>query len=308
MSNRQARREQSRQPRQQRTPTGRRPAPGRTPPGKSGGGPDIFSLPYLLAVGALIVVMAVVLAIVVARTGGGNDELVSNLEKAQANLPLDLAKGTKLGKDDAPVKLTVYEDFQCPFCLEYTAGQEGGLIEEFVKTGQMQMEFKNLAILGRGESVKAAEAGLCAADQDKFWQYHNVIFLVQAKADQIGNEKVDVGRLSDANLKKYASDVGLDKTKFDTCLDSSLYLEKVSQQQAEAKSFGINGTPGFLVNGTPLGAGTPSDLDAWRELIAKVIDFVNATPTPGGSTTPAATASTAPAATTAATATATKAP
>src|SRR6185436_17211270 len=149
MSNRQARREQSRQPREKRTqrvPTGKRPTSGRTPPRKSGG-TDLFSLPYLLGVGALIIILAVVLAFAVARSGGGGDsDLASRLEAALRAFPTDMANGVKVGKDDAPVKLTQYEDFQCPFCLEYTAKQEPGLIDEFVKSGQMQIEYKHLTI------------------------------------------------------------------------------------------------------------------------------------------------------------------
>jgi protein-disulfide isomerase len=310
MSNRQARREQSRQPREKRpqgTPAGKRPSTGRTPSRKSGGGgTDLFSLPYLLAVGALIIALAVVLAVVVARTSGGGDaDFVSRLESAPSSFPAELAKGTKVGKDDAPVKLTEYEDFQCPFCLEYTSQQEPGLIEEFVKSGQMQIEYKHLTIIGP-ESVKAAEAAQCAADQDKFWQYHNLLFLTQAKAGQFKNEQKDVGRFSDANLKQFATDVGLDRTKFDQCYDSNQYLDLVNQQQAEAKSFGINGTPGFVINGTALGNGAPSDIDGWRKLVKVVLDAKNATPTAAASGTPAATASTSPAP--AATATPTKAP
>lgn len=309
MSNRQARREQSRQPREkrpQRAPTGRRPAAGRTPPRKSGGGSGLFSLPYLLGVGALIIVLAVVLAFAVARSsGGGDSDLVSQLEAALPALPTDMANGVKLGKDDAPVKLTQYEDFQCPFCLEYTAQQEPGLVDEFVKSGQMQIEYKHLTIIG-AESVKAAEASQCAADQNKFWQYHNLLFLTEAKAGQFNNEQRDAGRFSDAKLKQFASDVGLDRSKFDQCFDSSQHLDLVNQQQAEAKTFGISGTPGFVVNGTALGNGAPSDLDGWRKLVKAVIDAKNVTPTAAPSGTPAATASTSPAP--AATATPTKAP
>lgn len=290
MSNRQARREQARQ-------TATRPAPGARragggPPRRptsSGGGPsDILSRPFLLIAGAIVVVLVVILGIVIASSGGGDSEgLASRLETARADLPLDLADGTKLGRDDAPVKITAYEDFQCPFCLNYTAEQEVDIIEEFVKTGRVQIEYQNYPILG-AESTRAATAGLCAAEQNKFWEYHNKLFWVQADAGQSDNERLNVGRFSDDKLKEYAVELGLDEAAFETCLNSPDQLAVLTEQQRTAQSFGIRGTPGFLVNGQPIGSGTPADIDAWREIIEQVEGAV-ASPTAEGSATADAT-------------------
>lgn len=254
-----------------------------------------MSRPFLLIAGALVVVLAVVLAIFIVR-GGGNDsgEFVTKLEEASANLPVDLARGAKIGRDDAPVKITAFEDFQCPFCLKFTAEQEGDIIEQFVKSGRVQLEYQHYPILG-AESVRAALASQCAADQDKFWQYHNRLFLEQAKADQWGNEKTNVGRFSDENLKKFASELGLDTAAFNACFDGNEHLDLITQHQRTAQQFGITGTPGFLVNGQPLGAGTPSDIDAWRQLVENVENAL-ATATASASASPAATGTTTPAA------------
>jgi protein-disulfide isomerase len=302
MSNRQARREQSRTPK----PATRATRPNRPggPPKKSSNGPDIFSRPYLIAVSVIIVLLAVILGYAASRSGGSSsaDALTKNMETAAANLPADLANGTKLGKDDAPIKLTEYEDFQCPFCLQYTADQEPTIVNEYVKTGKVQIIYNNLPLLGP-ESIQAAYAGLCAADQNKFWQYHDQLFLIQAKADQVGNEKRDVGRFSNSALKQVATDDGLDRSKFDPCLDNaaSEKLQTLTDQQRAASGFGIQGTPGFLLNGQPFGnGGAPSTVDGWR----KLLDGVLASPTPSSSASPAGTASAAasstPSATTAA--------
>ena len=260
-----------------------------------------MSGPFLLIVGAVVVALAAILAIVI-FTGGGDDEssdLATNLEEMTANLPTDLIDGNKLGSDDAPVKITAFEDFQCPFCLRYTGEQEGELVERFVKTGRMQIEFKHLAILGL-ESVDAAMASQCAADQDLFWQYHHKLFLVQAEAGQLENERLNVGRFSKDKLKEYADEVGLDRTEFDACLDSGANLDKLTADQSEASSFGIRGTPGFLVNGQPLGTGTPTDIDAWEELVTDVENQLatqtatTGSPTADASASPEATANPTP--------------
>lgn len=292
MSNRQARREQSRQRTNRPTPGTRASSGTRRTSSGGGGGNGVMSGPFLLIVGAVIVALAAILAIVI-LTGGGNDEssdLATNLEEMAANLPTDLIDGNKLGSDDALVKITAFEDFQCPFCLRYTATQEGELVERFVKTGRMQIEYKHLPILGL-ESVDAAMASQCAADQDRFWQYHHKLFLVQAEAGQADNERLNVGRFSKENLKEYADEVGLDRTEFDACLDSGANLEKLTADQSEASSFGIRGTPGFLVNGQPLGTGTPTDIDAWEELVTDVENQLATQTATAGSPTAAASAS-----------------
>lgn len=307
MSNRQARREQSRTSRTTRT---QRPAPGRQPARKApSNGPDWLSRPFLLGLAALIIVLGIVAAFAVSSSGGGDKDFVEKLEAAHEDFPKDLANGTKVGKDDAPIKLVAYEDFQCPFCLQYTATQEPELIEQFVKTGEVQIEFRNLTILGT-ESALAAMASQCAADQNRFWDYQNKLFLVQAKAGQFKDEEIDAGRFSNDKLKEYASSLGLDTGKFNTCLDTSEHLDTVQNQSREARALGITATPGFAINGSPLGAGAPADIEGWKKVFEAVKNAANATPsaTASASASATTTAAASPTAAPSATATPTKAP
>jgi len=294
MSNRQARREQARTSRTTRPTRPSRPAPGSPRRGSSGGGSgsNIFSRGFLLvlAAAAVVAVIAVVAILAFTDAGGGDSDLVSAIEESRDALPLEMANGTKLGRDDAPVKLTMFEDFQCPFCLAFTGEQEGPIIEEFVKTGEMQIEYRHLPILGP-ESVRAATASQCAADQNKFWPYHYKLFLVQAEAGQIEDEETNVGRFSDDKLKQYAGELGLERSTFDQCFDSNKHLEKVTNDQREANQFGITGTPGFLVNGQPLGQGTPVGIENWKNLVEQVKGAI-ATATSNANATPASTTTT----------------
>ena len=102
-------------------------------------------------------------------------------------------------------------------------------------------------------SPKAAEAGQCALDQGKFWEYHDVLY---DKAPAIG--------VSD--LKVYAAQLGLDAAKFNNCLDSSQNAPKVDQSTNEAHQNGFNGDPSFIVNGQKL-IGPPS-----FEMLKAIID------------------------------------
>lgn len=306
MSNRQARREQARTTRTTR-PNKPQQSQRRPGSGGGGGGSSIFSGGFMLVLAGFVVVavVAVILVVIFGGSGGSsNTDLVAALEKHNADFPTDLAKGNKVGRDDAPVKIVEYEDYQCPFCLKYTANQEGDVINELVKSGKVQLEFRHLPILGN-ESVASAIASQCAADQDKFWQYHNLLYLTQAKAGQGDVEKNNVGRFADDKLKQFATDIGLDRTKFDSCFDNRTPLDNILQQQREANSFGITGTPGFLVNGQPLGTGTPNSIDDWKQVVTNVENAL-ATQTAKAGQSPAATTS--PSASPAATATPTKAP
>ncbi len=296
MSNRQARRDQVRQ-RSNRPAPGTRAASGsRKPSSGGGGGNGVMSGPFMLIVGAVVVALGIVLAIVILTggSGGTSSEQVDKLDQASANLPLDLVDGAKVGSEDAPVKVTVFEDFQCRFCLDFTADQEGEVIEQFVKSGELQLEYRHLPLQG-AESFAAALASQCAADQNMFWQYHNRLFRIQAENNHSTAPRANVGRFTTESLKDIAADLGLDTAEFNSCFDNQDHLDTITDHERTARSFGISGTPGFLVNGQPLGTGAPTSIDAWRDLIDEVVG-ISATATAGAGS-PTADASASPEAT-----------
>lgn len=208
-------------------------------------------------------------------------QYVDALDAAASALPLGMAKGNKLGNDDAPLKMLTFVDFQCPFCLRFAATQEPSLIADYVKTGKLQIIAQMFPILGQ-ESVLAAVAGQCAAAQDKFWQFYDHLYLVEAQSGQVSNEQRDVGRFSRDNLVKYATGLGMDATKFNTCFDDSATLAAVQDSVDTGHNFGITGTPGFVINDISHGSGAPASLDAWRQILDNAL---KATPIPS-STTP----------------------
>jgi protein-disulfide isomerase len=290
MSNRQARREQQRQSRGGRT----RPGQQRRPTASSGGGGgpgDFISRPFLLIAGGLVLgLIAVIVGVIVFGSGASDSNEVDNLVAARASFPGDLANDYELGQDDAPLVITEYEDFQCPFCLRYTANNEPGIIADYVASGQVKLVFKHFAVLGI-ESVQAGMATECAAQQDRFWDMHHELFLLQAEEGQIGNERVNVGRFSEEALRGIAAGLNLDMEAYDACYADPDTLRVVEDMTLEARSFGLTGTPGFLFNGVPLAGGAPSNIDGWKTVIeAELEKIASATPTAeGGSATPAGT-------------------
>ena len=108
------------------------------------------------------------------------------------------------------------------------------------------------------ESQASAEAAYCAGNQGRFWDYHDLLFENQAGENQ--------GAFSRKNLLKFAETIQLDLNQFSDCLNNGKYTEQVNQDQMDAQSSGIQGTPSFLINGTLVEGAQP------YQIISSVID------------------------------------
>lgn len=127
--------------------------------------------------------------------------------------------------------------------------------EEYIETGQVRFVYKHYAILGP-ESNRSAEASECAAEQDSFWAYHDVIF-----ADLAANRST----FDTDKLTELAGQIGLDTAAFRECLNSGRYTTQITQQSLSVQSLGIRGTPGFLLNGTFISGAQP--FEAFEQII-----------------------------------------
>lgn len=150
------------------------------------------------------------------------------------------------GPADAPIKIQEFIDYQCPACGNYNKNFEAGVIEAFAKTNKVRYEIKFFPFLetntaGGRESRDPAQAALCALEQGKFWQMHNSLFENQAGENR--------GGFSKARLKDIAAKVGLDKTQFDTCLDSGKHEQTVLAGLNAARDAKVQSTPSFIING-----------------------------------------------------------
>ena len=112
----------------------------------------------------------------------------------------------------------------------------------------MRFGYWHFAFLGQ-ESAWAAEASECAADQDAFWEYHDLIFERHAGENQ--------GAFSKENLKLMAIDLGLDSAAFDECLDSGKYTQQVQMDAQTARQLGVSSTPAFVINGVAVMGAQP---------------------------------------------------
>jgi len=142
--------------------------------------------------------------------------------------------GPAQGPADAPVTLIEFADFQCPFCVRALPLIQ--TLRERYPT-QLRVVFKHMPLEAIHPRARAAaEAAVCADAQGKFWPFHDRLF-------QSG------GALSDADLRNYASALGLDLAAYDACLAAPDHASKIAKDTAEAGKVGISGTPAFVLNG-----------------------------------------------------------
>jgi protein-disulfide isomerase len=149
------------------------------------------------------------------------------------------------GSPTAPVTVVEYSDFQCPFCERVMPT----LKELRTKYGdKVRLVWKDFPLTQiHPQAFVAAQAGNCAREQGKFWQYHDRLFANQQA-------------LQPELLKKYAADAGLDAAKFNECLDSSKYEARVQEALGAGTRLGITSTPTLYVNGRMVNGAQPIEV------------------------------------------------
>jgi protein-disulfide isomerase len=155
-----------------------------------------------------------------------------------------LAAGDVLGPASAPVVMEVWSDFQCPACKLFVTGQLKALTDEFVRPGTLRIEARDMAFLGKGsfdESLELAVGAACASEQDRYWQFHDLVFWNQGRENRGDHDTAFIGRVADQAM--------LDRAAFDACLGRSDVRDEVRSTTAAAAAAGIRSTPTLVVNG-----------------------------------------------------------
>jgi protein-disulfide isomerase len=156
-----------------------------------------------------------------------------------------LSAGPSLGRDSAPVTIVEFSDFQCSFCRKFSTDTLADLRASFIERGEVRFVYRHFAILGK-LSVQAALASECAAEQHRFWPYHDKLFLNQGPVV-----------FRESKLRQYAREVGLDGKRFDACLRGEKHKEKVEGETAVGALLGVRGTPSFFIDGRLLVGAQP---------------------------------------------------
>lgn len=167
------------------------------------------------------------------------------------------------GRADAPVVLIEYSDFQCPFCKQFARDTEPELIEEYVRAGVLRIEWRNMPVFGP-ESETAAAAGWAAAQQGKFWEFHDALYTNAP-------DRKNSGVFTEDHLAELAAGAGVaDIARFRADLASPAAAQAVQTDLTEGLRIGVNSTPAFLINGRPmLGAQPITQFRAYVDAAAR---------------------------------------
>jgi protein-disulfide isomerase len=155
-------------------------------------------------------------------------------------------------KGSATAPITVYEmgDFQCPACREFAVQTMPALDREYVQTGKMRLVFINYPLTSiHPNAVAAAAAALCAAQQDRFWPMHDILYRLQPAWEGLPDPT--------ATFTGFADSIGVERGRFRACLRSGATRTEIDQDAARARRSGANSTPTFYIEGGLLRGAAP---------------------------------------------------
>ncbi|MFP8959781.1 DsbA family protein [Streptomyces nanhaiensis] len=212
-----------------------------------------------------VLVLALVLGLVSAlggASGPGGEEPAARVETPRDTAPPDedlLALARRddgdpnaLGSPDAPVVLIEYADFQCPFCGKFARDTEPELIEKYVESGVLRIEWRDFPIFGE-ESENAARAGYAAGRQGRFWEFHEIAYSEEGKMNS--------GRFAEEELVRMAREAGVkDLDEFRSDMESDAAGKAIERDTREGYELGVTSTPAFLVNDRPILGAQPTEV------------------------------------------------
>ena len=213
---------------------------------------------FYLLLGAVAVVGGAVLWFGSQRTQASAPAPGSPLPVAAA----DGFKGYTLGSDSAPIEVTEYSDFECPFCAQFASVQMPVVRAQLIATGKVRWRYRDFPLPLHAYSRYAALAAQCAGEQGKFWEMHDQLF------DH--HQWAQTGKNPRSLFRDFAKAVGLDLDKYDACMDGQRYAGRIQASVQEGDARGVKGTPTFFVNGRLYeGRSTSDDFKALADSLTK---------------------------------------
>ncbi len=213
------------------------------------------------AIGAAVVVIVVIL---VATSGGGKSGGLAKGKQANSTVSEVTSlvggihqSGNVLGNPNAPVTIQYFGDLECPICKQFTLGALPGIVEKYVRTGKVKIEYRSLETATREpETFRTQQvAALAAGKQNLAWYFIELFYHEQGAEDS--------GYVTEGYLQGLAQQVpGLNLASWSSARNTSGLSEQVAADEQAAKQQGFNGTPSFLIGktGGPAHAFTPSSL------------------------------------------------
>ena len=157
-----------------------------------------------------------------------------------------------IGPENAPITIVEFSDYQCPFCRRWHEDVYQPLLNAY--PGKIKLVYRQLPLTSiHPDAFPAAEAAMCAGDQNAYWPFHDKLF----SNDSLGS----------AAYTQYAQDLALDMTAFESCITERKYQEAVQADLDFAVNLGVRSTPTFFINGLAVVGAQP--LDVFKQVIDK---------------------------------------
>jgi protein-disulfide isomerase len=147
-------------------------------------------------------------------------------------------RGYIKGSESAPVEITEFADYQCPFCQTFATLQMPTIEERLIRTGRLRWRYRDFPLQQHQFSRLAAHSAACADEQGKYWEQHQRIY--EGQGEWARGDAAD-------DFRDYARAVGLDLGKYDECMKSGKYAGRIQASYEEGTRLGVGSTPTLLV-------------------------------------------------------------
>jgi protein-disulfide isomerase len=148
-------------------------------------------------------------------------------------------RGYLKGSPDAPVEITEFADFQCPFCQTFATLQMPTIDERLIQTGRVRWRYRDFPLQQHPFARLAAHSAACADEQGKYWDQHQRIYEGQSE----WSEARDAGPI----FRNYAKAAGLDLGRYDACMKAGKYAGRIQASYNEGVQVGVTSTPTLLI-------------------------------------------------------------
>jgi protein-disulfide isomerase len=197
----------------------------------------------VIAMVALVIVTGVVFSLF-----GQSDKTTASLSgldgiklKPAVTSTIDATNGSSISYENgAATTIDVWEDPQCPVCKLF-ADANGQYLDSLVREKKANVRYHVLSFLG-DESVRAANASFCAADEGQFLDFHKAIYTIQSPVE-------NSGFWSNETLVNIGKKIGIKSTKFEDCVTKGSKVDLVQANYDSMSKFGVQGTPTVFING-----------------------------------------------------------
>src|SRR4051812_39687731 len=192
---------------------------------------------YLAGGIALIALIVVVALVLVSQSGSGSSDVDPNATFSGVD-----QSGATLGDPKAPVTVVEFADLQCPYCRDFAVDDLPGIVDDYVKPGDVRMELRLLGFIG-DDSLTGRQVAAGAAEQDRIWPFAENVYAHQ--------ETENTGYMTEDFLKEQATGIdGLDADQALAAIGSPEAQRYASESDSRAEDAGVKSTPSFLVGAT----------------------------------------------------------